>query len=117
MSSSSCNGSAAGYESYTNDSVDSSQHSKQRQRRHQAPAAEDDPAGGGIVGVFVAGWMALLALLLRLLQPVVSLVLMMVQPLTHMSPARAKHQMQKLVSSGHEAAAAAERMLLAQNRH
>jgi predicted lipoprotein len=50
-----------------------------------------------VVGVFVAGWMALIGLVLRLLQQVMSLALLVLSPLTQASPARAKHKLQKLV--------------------
>lgn len=49
------------------------------------------------MGVFVAGWMGLISLVLRLLQPAMSLALLVLSPLTQASPARAKHKLQKLV--------------------
>eukprot|EP00879_Flechtneria_rotunda_P006781 GHRR01007125.1.p1 GENE.GHRR01007125.1~~GHRR01007125.1.p1 ORF type:complete len:535 (+),score=162.40 GHRR01007125.1:305-1909(+) len=57
-----------------------------------------EPAGSGFVGLFVAGWMAVIRLTLKLLQPLVSLLLMLAQPLTHMSPAKARRQLEKWVS-------------------
>jgi hypothetical protein len=56
-------------------------------------------AGAGIVGFFVAGWMAIISVVVQMLQPVVSLVLLLAQPLTQMSPARARARLDKLVGS------------------
>lgn len=64
--------------------------------------ADDDPSAGspgeGFVGLFVAGWTGLLSVLLWLLQPIMSLALLLAQPLTHTSPARARAQLDKWVS-------------------
>jgi len=66
---------------------------------------EDDPAagkpGGGVVGLFVAGWMALLALIMQLLSPVFSLSLFVAQPLTNTNPVRARAVVDKWVSPRH----------------
>lgn len=63
---------------------------------------EDDPAagkpGGGVVGLFVAGWMALLALIMQLLSPVFSLSLFVAQPLTNTNPVRARAVVDKWVT-------------------
>eukprot|EP00775_Hariotina_reticulata_P003655 gene3655-3916_t len=55
-------------------------------------------AGGGIVGFFVAGWMAIISVVVQMLQPVVSLVLLLAQPLTQMNPVRARARLDKLVA-------------------
>lgn len=54
-------------------------------------------SGGGLVGAAVGAWMALIALVARLLSPAVSLVLALAQPLTRMAPARARRHLDKLV--------------------
>lgn len=81
-------------------------HEEEQQQQQQSPPAESY-AGGGVVGVFVAAWMGLIGLLLRLLQPVMSLALLVLSPLTQASPARAKHKLQKLVRGGRWPAASA----------
>lgn len=63
------------------------------------PGAEEPGAGGGIVGLFVAGWMALLACIMQLLSPVFSLGLFIAQPLTRTNPVRARAKVDKWVSA------------------
>jgi hypothetical protein len=71
---------------------------QQQQRQQQEDPAAGQP-GGGFVGLFVAGWMAVLSLLMQLLSPVFSLGLFVAQPLTQTNPARARAKVDKWVSS------------------
>jgi hypothetical protein len=69
--------------------------SKQRQQRREEDAAGHP--GGGLVGLVVAGWMAVISLILQLLSPVFSLGLFVAQPLTQTNPVRARAQLERWV--------------------
>lgn len=55
-------------------------------------------AGNGVVGVFVAGWMFLIALMLKLLRPVAFLLRPVSRQLRRLRPGLARRKLKKLVS-------------------